>query len=367
MSKHIGVIGSGIIGLVVARDLARAGFQVTVLHDGQAASWCAPGVNCIKGLFLGEKDLFRRKISGHHRLWTEIQSLQAIAGTDLEMQKGVLEPIVDLEDLKTRSDRAFHGRFLGLYGTRLLPTGEPHSVEELNSAYRGLLFHPDDYSFHPGKTLKALEAMNDSLGCRFINAFVHTIQRKDNGYNLSLSCSTELNVDDLVIAAGSGSLPLLNKLGVSTSDFKLKAGISLEAQSKLNHVFKIGSFSGVSKNGRLRFGAKDFLLPTEKKESLLRSLQTSNHLPCQNSLSESFFQTYTDQLHSSLEKITPHFSNPNFSVGVRLDGPQGKPFVTRTMISGQPGPIIATGFHKSAWSLAWETGERVLTLLNSGV
>lgn len=347
--KEIAVIGGGIIGLACARRLAQNGNHVTVFYNDSSASLAAPGINSLKGIFLGNSNLFKQKISGHSRLWKELVHLEKENSLELGLSKTVLEPFLNQTELSEFVDRAYHGRFLGLFGTKIIP--RDLRFNRLNAQFIGALEHKEDYSFDPVKALNSLEKSFLSLRGQMLKRKVEKISSQERDFSLHLDDGDVLHFDDIVLAAGASSPQILKNSGILVDGFKWKAGVSLVAESNLNVTLKRQQKSLASRGQTLRFGSQDF--------SIDKYFDWS-----------SFNQENLDKISDSKEAtikslimFTDNFANLEFLVGIRLNGPGNAPLIKRLEVSHGKGPVIATGFHRSGWSLAWEASDKVADLV----
>ncbi len=347
--KDIAIIGGGIVGLVCARNLARKGYKVCVFSSETSASSVAPGINSLKGIFIGNTPLFKRKIAGHGRLWDELASLEEETSKDLGLSKIVLEPFVSQKELLEFSDRAYHGRFWGLFGTEVVAR---HSdFNGLNEQFIGALKHREDFSFDPVRALQMLEQSLVSMHCKIVEMKVKRFSYSNRKFSLHLENGYISQFEDLIIAAGASSPQILNDSGLFMDGFKWKAGISLVAESSLNVRLKRKQKSLASRDHSLRYGAQDFSV--NNYMDLFTFKQENRY-----KITESF-----ETLVNSLFEFTAQFDHPRLLVGVRLNGPKNLPIIERLDFNEGKGPILATGFHRSGWSLAWEAGDLVAEIL----
>jgi len=105
-SERIAVVGSGVAGLTVAHDLARAGYPVTVFEAGKVAGgMLAVGVP----LYRLPRELVK----------TEIEAILSL-GVELKLESPVGVPGRTLQDLRSQGFKAFFVG-AGLQGSRRLP------------------------------------------------------------------------------------------------------------------------------------------------------------------------------------------------------------------------------------------------------
>lgn len=337
------------MGLAAAKKLAYAGYRTTLFSCGKGASSVAPGVNSIKGLFKGNSPLFRLKISGHHQLWKELNELEKASGSSLDLRKSILEPFKSQVELAKLAERAYHGRFWGLFGTQVVPRQE--SLADLHSDFVGALCYPDDFSFDTEKTLDALLQVYLEKGGEQIVKQVSSVETKEDSFVLHTACGSQYSFEEVILAAGASTPILLNASGMPLDGFTFKAGVALQAESNLMTSVKRGQTSLSGSGKQLKFGAKDF-----KVSSYINR--------------EDFEETYRQEIETGfkellvdLNDITLNFSDPLPRAGVRLNGPGRSPFVGRYSNKEKTGPLIAAGFHKSGWSLAWGAADTLLDLI----
>jgi glycine/D-amino acid oxidase-like deaminating enzyme len=347
--KSIGIIGGGIVGLIAANKLSSAGYETTLFTYAPCASSVAPGVNSIKGLFRGDTPLFQEKILGHQRLWQELVDLEKSSGMDLELRKIILEPFKTRSELSVLGERAFHHRFLGLFGTQIVPRAA--SLAGLSPDLLGSIVHSHDYSYNTLKVLEALRKVFLSQEGIIIPKKVIGIEEEENSNCIHLNDGQTLRFDEIILAAGASTPFLLQASGIEVKGFRFKAGVGLEAKSSLRISLKRGQTSLNANGSVLRYGAKDFSVPLKLDYSKFQ--EDFAHEIEKNLLS----------LVENLKDLTHEFDSPRPLGGVRLDGPDRRPLVTRYSSEGKRGFIIASGFHKSGWSLAWSASDTILKLI----
>ncbi len=347
--KTVGIIGGGVVGLAAARKLAYAGYRTTLFTCGKGASSVAPGVNSIKGLFKGNSPLFKLKISGHHQLWKELTELEESSKSCLDLRKSILEPFKSQTELAKLAERVYHGRFWGLFGTQILPRQE--SLSGFHSDFQGALCYPDDFSFDTEKTLDALLQVYLEKGGQHVLRQVSSVEIRQDSIVLHTACGSQYSFHEVIIAAGASTPFLLKASGMNLEGFTYKAGVALQANSTLTTSVKRGQTSLNANGNQLKFGARDF-----KISNFLRK--------------EDFEDTYRQEIEAGfkelamdLKDLSLNFTDPVPLVGVRLNGPGRSPFVGRYSSKEGLGPLIATGFHKSAWSLAWSAADTLLNLI----
>ncbi|MEI8026329.1 MAG: FAD-dependent oxidoreductase [Pseudomonadota bacterium] len=347
--KKVAIIGGGVVGLAAAKKLADAGYRTTLFTYGKGASSVAPGVNSIKGLFKGNSPLFRLKISGHHQLWKELTELEQSSQSCLDLRRSILEPFKSQGEFAKLAERAYHGRFWGLFGIQVIPRQE--SLAGLHSDFQGALCYPDDFSFDTEKTLDALLQVYLKKGGEQFVKQVSSMETRDDSFVLHTACGSQYSFEEVIFATGASTPFLLKASGMPLDGFTLKAGVGLQAKSNLMTSVKRGQTSLNANGKQLKFGAKDF--------------RVSSYVD-----KEDFEEKYHQEIETGFRKLlddlkdlSPIFSDAFPLAGVRLNGPGRSPFVGRYSNEERRGPLIAAGFHKSAWSLAWSAADILLDLI----
>ncbi len=201
---RVAVIGAGIVGLVCAEELLRAGHDVRVFDPdpGGGATWAAAGMLAPAGeAWHGETDLLRLGVASA-QLWPEYAArLQAASGVDVDLRtQGTLLVGQDHDDLQQVQ------RSLGVLATegiafRELDRRETRAEEPTLSRVAGAALLPDDHNVNPRLVAEALLCL---LGERVVRARATVF---DGG--VSFADGTELGCDAVVIATGAEARTLV--------------------------------------------------------------------------------------------------------------------------------------------------------------
>jgi glycine oxidase len=216
------VVGGGIVGLSIARELAERGLKVILLEaegkPGQKASWAAAGMLAP----LSEAPLpgpFVDACRASRDLWlTFAPRLAAESGIDLDYDTSGALAIGDqegqLEKLAAAAERIGEpwGRISGAEGRELVPDLAPHHEE--------LLHLPGEHRVDNRAVCAALAAELGRLEVELVTGFaVSGIESVRGGVDLYGSRSYKIAAGQAVIAAGAwsgqiGGLPPLPVLPV---------------------------------------------------------------------------------------------------------------------------------------------------------
>ena len=208
---HIVIIGGGIIGLGIADESLRRGWQVTIVERdacGQATSRVAAGmlVPLAEAQF-GEEDIYRLNATSLERYPEWVERLQRDTGMDLAFQtRGTLIVARDADEM------GYIRHFFDLYHqlnpeVELLTPRQAHQREPaLSLDIAGALLSPRDYQIDNWRLLSALFKTVQSRGARILE---HTpvIRVHLNGHRCTGIETTEQRIegDVYVIAAGPWS------------------------------------------------------------------------------------------------------------------------------------------------------------------
>ncbi len=251
----IGVIGRGIIGLAVAFELIKAGFEVVMIGPREtenSASHCALGLSSMKGLMLPRDPLFKAKLRGHYLFpyWLNAVSQQLPSKHKIPIYRGqVREPYQDLADYERIRKRAFTAAYTGLY-----------QIEDCRQ--QGFFHYPWDYWFHSQKLLNALDDAN-SEGAKAVHSdfFVNKIiSLNSGGYQLISTRGAELPLAAVVLAAGVSSVDVLKNSQILSLYQNRIAGHSLYANADFltRHSSIFGAASLNFYDGYASFGSTGF-------------------------------------------------------------------------------------------------------------
>jgi len=201
------VIGGGIVGTAIAREMARAGRKVTVVeaggHAGQgwqaAAGLLAPQIEAHV-----EDPLLEIGLAGREYYSQQQAELEETSGIRIGLQ---LSGILQLGTSDGEADRLRElvaaQRQRGLYCDWLSPEEVGGQWPWLGST-RGALWAPEDGSVDPSSLVHALIVDGNRLGVRRIEDRIESLEVV-NGRALSVRGRGKYSAEDIIIAAGAWS------------------------------------------------------------------------------------------------------------------------------------------------------------------
>ena len=220
MSKHPDclIIGGGLIGMLTARELALAGWQVSLLERGETgreSTWAGGGI--LSPLYPWRYPEAVSALAQHSQtLYPELaRALYEETGIDIEWtQNGLLMPGCDEVDAaKQWAER--HAATLQQLDATELARIAPECADELLQS--GALWMPDVAQVRNPRFGRALRASIDKLGVTVHpHTTVHEISIVQNRVNGVMTSEGEhLVADRVVVASGAWSAGLLENLGLA--------------------------------------------------------------------------------------------------------------------------------------------------------
>jgi glycine/D-amino acid oxidase-like deaminating enzyme len=234
MAKHIGIVGAGIIGACIARELALRGCKVTVFEAHEPASGASSrSMGWINASFVDREDYYLMRLAAieAHRELDE-----AFGGT-LQMQwTGSLNWDADPDRLEELAGE------LGRFGHPVRVTTaaemaklEPHLADLPEKA---LLMDNEGVTEAGHMTRVLLRAAQDEGAVVLAGAEVTGIEKMEAGGHVIVSPAGHTKVDEVVIAAGVKTGKLAEILGFSLP-MKNEPGVLIETNDlpfRLNHT-----------------------------------------------------------------------------------------------------------------------------------
>jgi D-amino-acid dehydrogenase len=268
MSKHIVIIGAGMVGLSTAYYCAQRGFTVTVIErnaaqrDGTSfgnagmivpshfTPLAAPGMVALglkwmwnpaspfyikprldAELFVWGMKFWRAATVEHVRLAAPLlrdlslascacfEELAALPDMDFGLvKKGLLMLCQTEQGLHEEAKTAEQARALGIPAEVL----DAPQVAVLDPAARmniaGAVYFPKDCHFTPARFMAALQTQCEKLGVKFLWASEAANFKIENGRRVravEISGGQEITADEFVLAGGAWSPPLARQLGLS--------------------------------------------------------------------------------------------------------------------------------------------------------
>ena len=344
MKKSIAIIGGGIIGLMSAWRLARAGHAVSVFEKNRtcgAESTCA-AIGALmplppnKG---GDMAIFQRH---SHDLYPQYMK-------ELSEELGTPHPYKACKRVQVlRSEKE-------ISMTKELAEGYPDSISylteeevrelepQLETLGFGALFCYDTASVNPIHLINLLEQALHKYNIHiYKGASVESYTKTPQGFDIQTQSAT-FAVDDMVIAAGLGSPELASDIPVTPVKGQ---GLSIAMDRKvISHLIRHQGLYIVQDNDlTIRIGAT-----SEPK--------ATHNLPDEAGKETLFAKAY---------EVLPALKEGEVIYvwsGMRPKGPDGKFHIAREDSAG--GAIVATGHYKVGIGLAPATAEKVVELVAS--
>lgn len=219
------VIGGGFIGRCCAWLLSRRGHAVQLIDGDPRAEPMGAGARSGSAAALGllMADVYRRRSGRGWRLrqhsmalLEEWQQLLAVAGQPLELRRGLLllahepEDWQRQQDLVSRSENA--GPPLALRTASALELLDP----ALPRGALGGIWSPRDGQLDPSTWGEALERDGRAHGMKLHHEPVERLESAPGAsrWRIRMAAGAALSADKVVVAAGLGSAPLLQPLGI---------------------------------------------------------------------------------------------------------------------------------------------------------
>jgi glycine oxidase len=208
------IIGGGVIGLAIARALARRGVQnLTVIEKsvfGREASWAAGGILAPQVEADKDDDFFRIACASRDLYRDFAERLQDESGIDVQLDPTGTLYVAFAEDevaeLRARfgwqQNQGLAVEWLDRHAVRTL---EPHLSEKVRCALR----FPKDFQVENRRLVEALLTANERLGVRLRRDCQATALKIDNNRVVGVETSQGvISAQSIVLAAGAWSSAL---------------------------------------------------------------------------------------------------------------------------------------------------------------
>lgn len=203
------IVGGGVIGLSIARELALRGMRDIVLVErgelGKEASWAAGGILAPQVEVDRADDFFKLARKSCDMYPALAQALYAETGIDVELDRtGTLYAGFSDEDEQEMQRRLAWQQREGLR-VEWLTGDEARRLEpNLSPEVRCALRFPDDWQVNNRKLVEALIASNEKLGLRLItNCEVKSLRIKEHAAIGIESSTASIDSKAVVLAAGA--------------------------------------------------------------------------------------------------------------------------------------------------------------------
>lgn len=354
MSKHILILGGGVIGLSTAFACAQRGHRVTVLEQGRCGGQASGAAAGMLAPFSengeGPDDFFHLCLASL-RLYPKWQeTVKEISGLTFEYSHtGSLNVVHHESDLLALAGRAAWQQRFG---------GQPHIVEgialrELEPALApgvlAALYHPDESHIYAPDYVLALEEACRKSGVRIVEHLgsVRIIPSSDNRACAVDGQGGTYEGDCLVVCNGAWAGEMQEQLGLQIPVYPIRGQIcayELPQPGAVRHmVFGSQGYVVPKANGSLVCGASEDVagFDTSVTDRGIRRLLNWNH-----------------RLYPFLEELEPYHR----WAGLRPATQDGYPLLGR--LSQQPTLILAAGHYRNGILLSPVTAQAVADLID---
>lgn len=282
MTHHCIVIGRGLAGLSLARELQNSGLRVTVVAPEKSAgdaSRSAQGIASVKGLLYGRGDLFRAKLEGHRFLGGWLGDVARESGMDVPFNlTGAWEPMDSEGSFRAVRERVYKLSWSGAFAAITKPFPNQMFKTSDGSAFGYAFRHPYDGWVDVPRLLFALETVILKNGGEMNPSYVKGIEKLGaKGWRVVLDGGA-LDCDELFIAAGWGANRVTEDLGFRFKSKQVPGGtLQWQGLRSGQGAYLFGKRSFVSDYfGTWKFGSIDTKAPPStisEQSSLIAALK----------------------------------------------------------------------------------------------
>jgi glycine oxidase len=263
-SADVVIIGGGIIGLSIARELARRGVRDVTLMErgelGQEASWAAGGILAPQVEADKANEFFQLACASRNRYPTFAKALSAETGIDVELDKtGTLYLGFNADDEHEMRRRYEWQTREGLQLEWLL-TEEARRLEpNISDQVQCALLFPNDFQVENRRLVKALIAANEKVGVKLVTNCAVRSLRVENKRTVGVETSEGFVAAGVIVAAaGAWTSQLMPEQ--PSSDLKIEPVrgqmVCFEAPQIVRHViYSSRGYLVPRRDGRLLAGS----------------------------------------------------------------------------------------------------------------
>lgn len=208
MASEVLIIGGGVIGLSIARELASKGVRGITVVDrgvlGKEASWAAAGM-LAPDVEAADSDEFYRLSTESLGLYPDFaEALEAESGIDIELDRSgtlyVALTATDVDRVNSRYDRCSPAVSVERLSASELRGLEPHIADTV----LGGLFFPKNWQVENRKLLAALRRSVELTGVEILeNVDVAGLRIDESRVTSALTSAGVLEADTVVLATGA--------------------------------------------------------------------------------------------------------------------------------------------------------------------
>ncbi|HZH30912.1 MAG TPA: glycine oxidase ThiO [Pyrinomonadaceae bacterium] len=230
----VAVVGGGVIGLAVARELSRGGAQVILVERGAAgaeSSWAAAGMLAPQVEADCADEFFKLAVAGRDAYPAFARELEEESGIDIELDRtGTLYLAFNEED-EAECERRFHWQTRAGLPVERLTAGEVRALEpQVSARVRSALRFPLDGQVENRRLTSALAQACARRGVQVLMQTPVSAIRIEGGRAVSLETSRgTMRASSFVIACGAWSSRLRLDVAGARGEREENGGGGVEA------------------------------------------------------------------------------------------------------------------------------------------
>ncbi|WP_456382084.1 glycine oxidase ThiO [Persephonella sp.] len=343
------IIGGGIIGLSIARELQKAGHNITVVEMyrvGRGASWTAGGMLAPQAEGLEPGTFLDMCLESRDMYETFVKALEKETETDVGYWKcGIFCPAYSEEEEHQLLARMKQYTDMGLSGNWIDRKSLEGRYLSLGKDIRGGVLYPDDAQVDNRLLMIALEKY-----------------ARHRGINLMEFTQAE----ELIVQSGRFT-GLKTSKGTVEADYCIVAAGAWSEKFVRAHIFPIkGEMAAIDVDkkdiDRVFFGSRAYLIPRKDYKRLVIGATEEMVGFVDGNTVKGILQLFT-----GLKETLPHLANRNIQeiwYGYRPATPDLLPVIGKTEVENL---YVATGHHRNGILLAPVTAKIIKELIVDGI
>lgn len=356
MTADVVVVGSGLIGLMIAWRAAEAGLRVTLIDPApvSGASAVAAGMLApVTEVHYGEESLLRLNIAGARR-WPETAAdLRSATGHDIGYQPGgTLLVALDGDDKRVLDDLHGFQRELGVTSEPLRSRDCRQREPMLSPRIRGGLFAAEDHRVDPRKVAVALRSACETRGVTTVARRVERVEHDGRRVTaVILDDDERIGAGTTVLAAGA----------VVAGIEGLPPGCLPPVRPVKGQILRLGNPDGTQRlSGTIRglvHGRAVYLVPRRDDELVVGA--TQEELGHDTRVTVAGVRQLLDDA-AALVPGVDELTLVETAARLRPGTPDNRPIIGHTDLGGL---LLATGHHRNGVLLAPITAEAITAWL----
>jgi glycine oxidase len=353
----VGIIGSGVIGLSIARELAGRGLTVRVVSRDRphaTTSWAASGIfpPAPEWPGAGPGDRLTAVSDRLHRQWHRDMLEETGIDNGLAVCGGLYLAVHEA-GLKRLTDEAESWRSRGCRCDWLAADAVRRAEPSLSAAadsglIRGAMLLPHETQIRPPRHLQALEASCRKRGVEIVSGTAIDSLDRDGDRLRSVRCGDAVHhAAAWVLAAGSWSNEFAEAFGPAVRPRPVRGQIALVQlpQSVLRHIINVGL---------------EYLVPRPDGRVLIGStLEDTGFAPGTTEPAIARMLRFAHRLVPELAAAQPETTWSGFRPG----SPDGLPWIGRSLLLSNG--FVATGHFRAGWHQSTGTAELIADLITT--